>query len=177
MVTVHGPQEPAFWARSAGAVGKNRRFLRGATSESLFLGGNTRFARERVRILDVSCDGHDPKAQPSCGSYGLRRIIGWPNYLGYNPVNGVYGHNAHFERDFIDRETFMGERTLTETPVVFEPGRGQWVLGHTQCYDNNTFEHRHIMRGEGMNFLSADFHAEYRRVDNTVLGGSFSGGC
>lgn len=143
--------------------------------------GQDKWGRAQARVLLCPSVPNNPshfgpKDEPAYGTYGLHRAVGWPNKLGYNPNNGVWVY-PHWEDDFVNERSHQGERRLATLPVVFEAvGGARGVLNYNYAYDHTfSYDHRHVEQGDGMNFLFADFHAEHREADQSVIGHTFFG--
>jgi len=141
--------------------------------------GQDKWGRGEARILlcpskDRNPSRFGPRDEPAYGSYGLHRALGWPNHLGYDPVNGKYEPYAHWERDFVTVTTHQGPRQASTLPVVYD-AEARRVLNYNYCYDCYAFDHRHVEPGDGSNFLFADGHGEFMRANKDVLGTYFFG--
>jgi len=111
---------------------------------------------------------------PPWGSYGLHINIARPGH-GYDPNNGKFEYYCHWSQDFEIPASHQGPRQPATLPVVFDASRAISVLSYNCAYDCYVYDHRHVAKGDGSNFLFADWHAEYLRADKSVLGPYFNG--
>jgi len=115
----------------------------------------------------------DRFGEPPYGSYGVHVTFGWPADMGYNPNAGVYHRYRHWDRGFVNARSSQGPRQVSALPVIYD-AQGRRALNYNCGYDIWVYEHRHVTQGDGSNFLFADWHAEYLRADQSILG-TFNG--